>query len=101
MESKIIPVNGHLLISPLKHESLLPTEKGQYDEVGEVVAIAGDAMNYMGIEIHDIVFYDSWLASKYPTGKDDEVFWLVPYKDIRAIQKKEKDEKRQSSEDAI
>lgn len=84
---EIKPVNSHLIVKPADHKSLLPTEKGQYDEVGEVVAIAGDVINYMGVEIHDIVFYDSWLASKYPTGKDDEVFWLVPYKDIRAIKK--------------
>jgi hypothetical protein len=36
----------------------------------------------------DEVFFDSWLSSKYPTGKGDEYFYLVPFKDIRATRRK-------------
>ncbi len=82
----ITPVNGHILIKPLEHKSLLPTEKGQYDEIGEVVGFATE-LTISPLEIGDRVFYDGWLAAKYPTGESDEFFWLVPFKDVRAIQK--------------
>lgn len=87
---EIIPINGHLLIKPKVHQTFLPTEKSTFEEVGEIVDIAGDITQspfYMKIKKGDTVFYDSWLAAKYPTGEDDNYFWLVPYKDVRAIQK--------------
>lgn len=103
----IIPVNNHLLIQPLKHESLLPTEKGTYEEVGIILDLSKELKAYKkpvfsgsGIgamscimeiegkaEIGDKVFFDSWLANKFPTDKNDEFFWLVKWDDVRAVQK--------------
>lgn len=90
----ITPVNGHLLVKPVKHESLLPTEKGQYDEIGEVIDWALPANKeewdlIASIEIGDKVFYDSWLAAHYPDQNNEEGVWLVPFKDVRAVQKKD------------
>ena len=82
----ITPINGHVLIEPLVHQTYLPTEKGTFEEVGTVIETAE---GIIGIEKGTKVFFDSWLSSKYPTGKDDEFFYLVPFKDIRAIEKKD------------
>lgn len=91
------------MIEPLKHQSLLPTEKGIYEEIGIVIDKAQiiaegiyenwspDMMKQLPcwkINPGDKVFFDSWLAAKYPTGIDDEFIWLVPFKDIRAVEKK-------------
>ena len=86
----ITPVNGHILIKPLEHKTFLPTDKGMYEEVGIILKlpeVSKELEPYMDLEIGDKVYFDSWLASKYPTGNGDEKFWLVPYKDVRAIEK--------------
>lgn len=81
----IQPINNHILIEPLKHESFMASEKGTYEEVGIV-----KALNFVSIEdikVGDKVWFDSWLAAKYPTGKGEEFFWLVRWEDVRAIEK--------------
>ena len=86
---KIVPINGHVLIKPLVHESLLPTEKGTYDEVGIIIDIAEDIINSFRLSENDKVWFDSWRASKHPTGESDEYFWLVPHKDLKAVEYQE------------
>ena len=86
----IEPINGNVLITPLKHSTYLPTEKGTYEEVGIVTGvpkISKELEPYMGLEIGTKVFFDGWTASKYPTGENDEYFWLVPFADIKAVEK--------------
>jgi len=106
----ITPINGHVLIEPVKHQTYLPTEKGIYEEVGTVIGCSdelkshtkilfgkdlGDGPSFYDteakIEIGDRVYFDAWLAGKYPTGKDDEFFWLVDFKDIKAVERAEPD----------
>jgi len=85
------PVNGHLLIDPVVHDSFIASQKETFEEIGVVVAIPE---LYEEIEIAecpkvgDRVYFDSWTASKYPT-PDDKFFWLVKLEDIRAIESKE------------
>lgn len=81
----ITPVNGHFIIKPFEHKTFLPTEKGTYEEVGTIVDM-GDFVSVLEISRGDKVYFDSWLASKYPTGKEDEFFWLVKWSDIRAFE---------------
>ena len=97
----IEPINDHVLIKPLEHKTFLPTEKGQYDEVGIVVSMGHNDYGFLlnlfyyffrnqyscVLSVDDKVWFDGWLASKYPTGEGDEVFWLVPFKDIKAVEK--------------
>lgn len=95
----IIPVNGHLIVKPKTNKTFLPTEKGTFQEIGIVEAIpqvmTGSYMgvisyrNEFDVNIGDEVYFDSWLSAKYPTGEGDEEFYLVPWKDVRAIKKHE------------
>ena len=80
----IIPINGHILIKPLEHKTFLPSEKCQFDEIGIVLRIAQDVVGFIGIG--DKAYFDGWLSSKLPTGGEDEVFWLVPFKDVKAVE---------------
>lgn len=82
----ITPINGHILIEPLKYETFVSMGKDTYEEVGVVRA------NSIGSWLRGVrrgykVFFDSWLAAKYPTGKGEEYFWLVRWEDVRAIEK--------------
>lgn len=97
----IKPVNGHILIEPLKHESFIASQKETYEEVGLVVdydrqikdgytpALVGDSFkmitSYLKLNVGDKVFFDSWLAAKYPKN-ENEYFWLVKWEDVRAIE---------------
>jgi hypothetical protein len=81
----IQPINGHIIIEPLKHDSFIPLDKGNYEEIGVVIDFDKE------IKVSDLqkgvrVYFDSWLASKYPTGKGDDYFWLVKIDDVRAIE---------------
>lgn len=97
----ITPVNGHLLIEPLKHESFMASQRETFEEVGTVLAIPKEYMG--GLSMRDYgndlavekipslvavgtkVFFDSWLAAKYPKN-EDEYYWLVKWEDVRAIE---------------
>lgn len=83
----ICPINNHILIKPVKYDNFISQEKETYEEVGIVVEIDKSVINTYAIQIGDKVFFDSWLAAKYPTGKNNEYFWLVKFEDIRALEK--------------
>lgn len=95
----ITPVNGHLLIEPVKHESFMASQKGTYEEIGVVVAF-DESLTEPGytfnnpqdniapkppVLVGDRVYFDSWLAAKYPKN-DTEFYWLVKWEDVRAIE---------------
>lgn len=88
----IEPVNGHLLIEPLKHETFMASQRKTYEEVGIVISIPAphysglDKYDTTGASVGDKVFFDSWLAAKYPKN-DKEFYWLVKWSDVRAIEK--------------
>lgn len=102
----IKPVNGHLLIEPIAHESFMASQRETYEEIGIVVDIAQDLMamreDYVPgadgafkatrvvvpVEKGSKIYFDSWLAAKYPKadGKDGEFYWLVKWEDVRAIE---------------
>ncbi len=76
----IKPRNGHLLIEPVEHKMFLPSHSGTYEEIG-IVIDPGDAPVKNG----DKVYFDSWLAAKYPKN-DDEFYWLVKWEDVRGVE---------------
>jgi co-chaperonin GroES (HSP10) len=98
---KIQPINNHLIVEPVEHESFIASATGTFDEIGVVKALPPELQDEFGtgtsapdmkalqsvIEVGDKVYFDSWLAAKYPTGEKDKTFWLVNYEDIRAVQK--------------
>lgn len=106
---KLIQVNGHLLIEPLKQEEFIASDKTTFQEIGVVIDFDPaldpnwDPIPHTGIPsnlypeiecpIHkgDKVYFDSWLAAKYPTGEHDErgekrFYWLVKWEDVRMIE---------------
>lgn len=86
MSLKIVikPVNGHLLIEPLTHESFVASEKGQYEEIGVVIDVDTNLLVSL-CKKGDKIYFDSWLACKYPKN-DKEYYWLVRWEDVRAIE---------------
>lgn len=64
------------------------SERTTYDEVG-VVLDMGEQILLEGTapKVGDKVFFDSWLAAKFPKGGgSDEYYWLVPYDSIKAYE---------------
>ncbi len=94
----IRPVNGHILIEPLKHDSFISQDKGIYEEIGVVLDFdeninIDDKNGSIEIGVIKIqrgwkVYFDSYLAAKYPKN-DTEFFWLVNWSDVRAIETNE------------
>jgi len=96
----IKPINGHLIIEPLTQEGFISSQKETYEEIGVVVhdgiencthgtispltSTGCDCYSYP--KIGDKVYFDSWLAAKYPTGDGEKFFWLVKLEDIRAVE---------------
>ena len=76
-------MNGHLLIEPVKQDTFITNQSDTYEEIG-IVIDNGSAT----VEIGDRVYFDAWLAAKYPKG-DDGFYWLVKWEDIRAVEVKE------------
>lgn len=81
----IKPINGHLLIQPLEHKTFLQGDKSTFEEIGIVLAVSKGCLR---VRVGYKVFFDSWLAAKFPKG-DDDFYWLVKYDDVRAIEKDE------------
>jgi co-chaperonin GroES (HSP10) len=74
----------------------MASEKNTYEEVGIVI----DLPNFLKVKNEeepkeflskgDKVYFDSWLAAKYPNPNNKkEFYWLVRFEDIRAIEKNE------------
>ena len=86
---KLIPVNKHLLIEPVKHEAFISSQNETYQEIGKVLALPNewDIFESTAVDIGDYVYFDSWLASKFPSETDGEHYWLVKWEDVRAYAK--------------
>lgn len=97
----ITPVNGHLLIEPVEHRQFIATDQGTYEEIGVVLAfdeqinnavtsIEGTVVHYVkeqaALSVGDRVYFDAWLAAKFPSEKKGEHYWLVKWEHIRAIE---------------
>lgn len=81
----ITPVNNHVVIEPLAHDAFIATERDTYQEIGTVVAIPLEVESIVGVRKGDKVYFDAWLAAKYPKN-DKEHYWLVKWDDIRAVE---------------
>lgn len=81
-----LPINGHVQIRPLKHETFISSGNDQYEEIGEVISL--NFASIEDIQVGDRVYFDSWMAAKYPDGNGD-YYWLVEYQHIRAIERNE------------
>lgn len=98
---KIQPVNGHLLIEPVIQDSFISSSSDKYQEIGVVIgydrAINGGLgdetststptqLNSLRIRKGDKVYFDSWLAAKFPKVGTKDFYWLVKWEDVRAVE---------------
>jgi len=85
-----IPVNGHLVIEPLVHEGFMASQSDSYEEIGivKILPLALEMLEPKEVSVGDKVFFDSWLAAKYPVegGKLGEFLWLVKWEDVRLVE---------------
>lgn len=88
------PINGHLLVEPLTHDSFISTQRETYEEIGVVIddGVSDNIRTtYTQISSHypkngDKVLFDAWVAKKFPIeGHDGKFYWFVPYADIVGV----------------
>lgn len=76
------PINNHVRIQPLEQDAFIMTQKTSYEEIGTVLDVA-EGVN---LPIGARVYFDGWLAKKYPvSGSPGEFNWFVDYADIVAV----------------
>lgn len=92
--TKISPVNNHILIEPIKHEEFIATQRETYEEIGVVISVS-KGINWIGdpqvaplVSVGDKVYFDAWLAAKFPSDDPEKPYWLVKWEDVRAIEYK-------------
>ncbi len=96
----IIPINGHVLIEPVKRDSFISSQRETFQEIGIVISIAADlttieplgttnfSMKEIPVKKGDKVLFDAWLGKKFPKeGSDTEYYWLIKYSDIVAYER--------------
>ncbi len=82
----ITPINGYILIEPEVHSAFMATQSETYQEIGVVVDFDDIfSTTYKPIKKGDKVFFDAWLAKKYPKN-DTEFYWLIKYDNVTAVQ---------------
>lgn len=88
----MIPLNNHVMIQPLETDNFMQSDRTTYQEVGIVLADGRANGTFQGVPIEStligsIVYFDSWLAKKYPVkGEVDKFVWFVKYEDIVAYE---------------
>lgn len=84
----ITPVNDHLLIEPVVYEGFMLTDKEKYEEIGVVKALPREWLvaSVRQVNVGDKVYFDAWLAAKFPSDDKDKPYWLVKWEDIRAVE---------------
>lgn len=71
------------MIQPLETDSFMAQQKTTYEEVGVVI----DAPEFANELIGTHVYFDSWLAKKFPVkGETDKFVWFVEYDDLVAYE---------------
>jgi len=73
-------VNGYLKIELVEHTTFISTDKTSYEEVGVVLAKDEAILN---IPLGAKVFFDSFMAKKYPkTGEDGKFEYFIHYDEV-------------------
>ena len=79
----------------MEHETFVATQNDVFEEIGEVLAVpvewsTGTTLDAGPVKTGDKVYFDSWLAAKYPSEEEGKHYWLVKWEHIRAIKNAEK-----------
>ena len=83
-----------MLIKPVAHETFIASQTETYEEIGEVLALDKSLNASLStspeqetqIKVGDKVYFDAWLAAKFPGEKDGEHYWLIKWEHIRAVE---------------
>lgn len=95
-----------MLIDPIKQEAFMASSREVFEEIGivldydkaitgeyedgSVTITTGSKPRRPKLQKGDKVYFDAWLAAKYP-GKDvDSFLWLVNFENVRAVEYAEK-----------
>lgn len=76
------PLNNYVQIEPQTREDFISSADTTYNEVGTVIEIAEGVTR---VTKGDTVYFDSWMASKFPAG-EGKYYWLVPFSNIKAYE---------------
>jgi len=76
MKEKLI--NGYLRIEPVEQDSFMASEKTSYEEIGRVIAVADS----IDIPVGATVFFDSFMAKKYPAKEFGKFEWYIHIDEI-------------------
>lgn len=72
---KEVLINKYLRIEPLEHATFMVSEKASFEEIGTVVA-KDEAIT--DIPLGALVYFDSFMAKKYPVHGDETKFqWYI------------------------
>ncbi len=85
--TKIIPINSHVEVRPIREERFISSSEKTYEEKGEVLAIAAIPTYEEDCEfrVGDTIYFDSWCVAQYPDSTG-EIHYLVPFDKIRAYE---------------
>jgi hypothetical protein len=77
-------LNKYVKIVPLEHKQYLPSDNNSYQEIGKVV---NWDKSLTGLVEGCLVYFDSFMAKKYPIEGDDDNFqWFIEYSEIVKIE---------------
>ena len=71
-------INGYLQIEPVEQDSFMASEKTTYEEIGRVV----DRDSSITIPIGSKVYFDSFMAKKYPGKEFGKFEWYIHIDEI-------------------
>lgn len=77
MNEKLL--NRYLKIEPIEQKGFVSSNKTTYEEIGKVVA-KDDSIT--DIPLNSTVFFDSFMAKKYPIQGTDKFEWFIHYEEI-------------------
>lgn len=72
-------LNKYLKIEPLTHDSFIASQRDSFEEIG--VVLSKDE-SIVDIPIGAKVYFDSFMAKKYPIVGTDKFQWFVHYDEI-------------------
>ena len=78
---KEVLLNGYLKIEPVVHDGFIASQKDSYEEIG--IVIARDEELCANIPIGSKVYFDSFMAKKYPVeGETGKFQWLIHFGEV-------------------
>lgn len=81
----LTPTSEHLQIEPIKTDSFVQEQTDKFKEIGTVIK-AGDSAKAALYQPGMKVYFDSWLAKKFPSSIRGEFYWFLHVDDVVAYE---------------